>query len=232
MPQIGPEELSRSGTVGDVAVVTAGFRDHFYGLRGAVADDENGHHPLITSGLIDPLECRWGVVSCRFDRQKWTHPVVDPAAVAPGIHDWIAHRLRPKLLLASQTRVIEVLIDRRGQMVPGTPVVSVEPFAGAPSLAHLAAALTSPVTAALLLVDAAGSALSRDAMRVSAPRIAALPLAEPGPDGDAAAVAVDAGGAVVDRDELLEIGRLGLAAYGLGDRDDILNWWQQRLPRR
>jgi N-6 DNA methylase len=231
-PQIEPGELARSATVGDVAHVTAGFRDHFYGLRGAVTDNVDGRHRLITSGLIDPLECRWGVVPCRFDRQRWSHPTVDPDAVAPGIRDWIANRFRPKLLLASQTRVIEVAIDRSGRMVPGTPVVSVEPAAEAPSLAHLAAALTSPVVALVLVAEAAGSALSRDAVRVAAPTIAALPLPVEGPEWDAAAAAVDALGEVVHRIELIEIARLGMAAYGVADRDDILNWWQERLPRR
>jgi hypothetical protein len=113
------------------------------------------------------------------------------------------------------------------------PVVqSVEPTPEAPTLAHLAAALTSPVAALLLLAEAAGSALSRDAMRVSATTIAALPLPVAGPDWDVAAAAVNALDPLPDRAAVIEIGRLGLVAYGLGERADILNWWQQRLPRR
>jgi N-6 DNA Methylase len=231
-PHLARNEPAREATVGDVAAVTAGFRDHFYGLRGAVEDDESAPHPLITSGLIDPLECRWGAAPCRFDQRRWSHPGVDPTSVAPGIREWIAARLRPKLLLASQTKVIEVVIDRTGAMVPGTPVVSVEPTVGAPSLAHLAVALTSPVATLLLLAEAAGSALSRDAMRVSASTIAGLPLPVEGPHWDRAAAGVEALGPTIDRRQLVEIGRLSLEAYDMADRDDILNWWELRLPRR
>ncbi len=232
IPQLHEADVRRDATVGDVAGVTAGFRDQFYGLRGAVTEDEHAEHRLITSGLIDPLECRWGTTTCRFDRTKWLHPAVDPAAVTPEIRDWIADRLRPKLLVASQTKVIEVVVDAEGVLVPCTPVVSVEPTPEAPTLAHLAAALTSPVAALLLLAKAAGSALSRDAMRVSATTIAALPLPVAGADWDVAAAAVNALDPLPDRAAVIEIGRLGLVAYGLGERADILNWWQQRLPRR
>ncbi len=231
-PRLGSDEPVAGRTVGEVATVTAGFRDHFYGLRGAVEEDESAPHPLITSGLIDPLECRWGVAPCRFDQQRWRHPSVDPGSVAPEIREWISARLRPKLLLASQTKIIEVVIDRAGVMVPGTPVVSVEPASDSPSLAHLAVALTSPVAALVLLGEAAGSALSRDAMRVSAATVAGLPLPAEGTSWDTAAAAVDALGPTVERKQLVEIGRLSLAAYGMADRVDILNWWELRLPRR
>ena len=104
----------------------------------------------------------------------------------------MADRLVPKLVVASQTKVIEVAVDAAGEMVPCTPVVTVEPFVGAPSLAHLAAALTSPLASLLLLQEAAGSALSAHAMRVSARALGALPLPPEGPDWDAAAAAVEA----------------------------------------
>jgi len=222
-------------SLGDVAHVTAGFRDQFYGLRGAVSEGVDGQPQLITSGLIDPLECRWGSVSCRFDKQRWHAPTVDPEAVDAAIHDWVGARLVPKLLVASQTKVIEVAIDTAGHMVPCTPVVSIEPLAGAPGLAHLAAALTSPLASLLLLEEAAGSALSSDAMRVSASALSRLPLPPAGAAWDAAADAVveaTSAGTPPTRSQLVEVGRFGLAAYGLGERADILDWWQSRLRGR
>ena len=231
-PKVDVGHFAAAVRLADVAGVTAGFRDQFYGLRGAVSDDRDGQVRLITSGLIDPLHVRWGDVACRFDRQAWSHPSVDPDAVAEEIRSWVSARLVPKLLVAGQTKVIEAVIDPHGRMVPCTPVVSVEPVAGAPSLAHLAAALTSPVTTALMLSMSAGSALSRDAMRVSATLLGRLPLPTEEAAWDDAAAAVEAG---LDPDDptasLDEIGRLGLAAYGLGDRDDLLRWWRRRRPR-
>ncbi|GJM39233.1 MAG: hypothetical protein DHS20C19_26000 [Acidimicrobiales bacterium] len=226
------DEFSSAGAVGDVATVTAGFRDQFYGLRGAVHDDPAGEYRLITSGLIDPLEDRWGTVPCRFDGARWSHPAVRPADVDASIAAWVETRLRPKLLLASQTRTIEVLIDDAGVTVPCTPVVSVEPIDDAPSLAHLAAALSSPVATALLLREAAGSALSGDAMRVSASAIAALPLPVPGAAWDAAAALVTRR---MEDETAVTVGEIGdatMAAYGVEGRPDLHKWWHSRLPRR
>ena len=214
-----------------MATLTAGFRDEYYGLRGAVADDVDGALRLVTSGLIDPLEPGWGRRPARFDRAKWSHPCVDVERVDPAIRAWVGARLVPKLLVASQTRTVEVIVDVEGATLPSTPVVSVEPNRGAPSLWHLAAVLTSPVATAFVVERAAGSALSRDAVRVSAAGLAAFPL--PGPSGvwDAAAEAAEAMQAAPTRSGLIEVGRLGLAAYGLEGRDDLLRWWQARLPR-
>ena len=51
----------------------------------------------------------------------------------------------PKVLVASQTKVIEAVVDEAGRAVPGTPVVSVEPTDPEVDVWHLAALLTSPV---------------------------------------------------------------------------------------
>jgi len=231
-PTLDRGEVTGSRVVADVANVTAGFRDQFYGLRGAVGEARAGEPRLITSGLIDPLTCRWGEAPCRFDKQRWTAPTVDPEAVEPGIRGWLTDRLVPKLVVASQTRVLEAAIDADGDMVPCTPVISVEPHDHGPTLGHLAAALISPASSLLLLRDAAGSALSSDAMRVSATAIGRLPLPEPGPAWDAAAAAIVALEGAPTLNELGEIGRLALAAHGLAHRHDILDWWHSRLRGR
>lgn len=231
-PPVDLVEMRTHGTVGDVARVTAGFRDQYYGLTEAVHDDPDGEHHLVTSGLIDPLVDRWGAASCTFARTRWPHPCVALDRVDPAIASWVSDRLVPKLLLASQTRVLEVMIDRDGTAVPCTPVVSVEPHEGSPSLSHLAAALTAPLISALLVRDAAGSALSRDAVRVAASAIAALPLPQPGPAWDAAAAAVDALEGAPTAAELATIGELASLAYGTDRRGDVFSWWHSRLPRR
>ncbi|MDW3219061.1 MAG: N-6 DNA methylase [Acidimicrobiales bacterium] len=229
---LGDDEFSAGAVVGDVASVTAGFRDQFYGLRGAVHEDPDAECRLITSGLIDPLEDRWGTTPCRFDGRRWEHPGVRVADVDPSIAAWVAARLRPKLLVANQTRTIEVLIDDTGGTVPCTPVVSVEPGEDGPSLAHLAAALCSPVATALLLREAAGSALSSDAMRISAAAIAALPLPVEGAAWDAAAALVTRRRRDPTAVSVEAIGEAAMAAYGVEGRSDLHKWWHSRLPRR
>ena len=61
-------------TLGDVARVTAGFRDQYYGLTDAVADDAAGAHPLVTSGVIDPLDDGWGRRPTRFAKRSFDAP--------------------------------------------------------------------------------------------------------------------------------------------------------------
>ena len=216
-------ELAGGRTLGEVANVTAGFRDQFYGLRDAVADSPDAAVQLITSGLIDPLVNGWGSRPCRFDQRRWSHPGVDLDRVAPAIKHWVADRLRPKVLVASQTRVIEAIVDPRGGLLPCTPVISVEPGPDAPSLWHIAALLTCPVATARLVQVSTGSALSADAVRVSAARLSTLPLPDELSLWDEAASRAEAG-------DVIATGELMMAAHRLADRTDLLAWWTERLP--
>ena len=212
-----------------VADVTAGFRDQFYGLRGAVVEDPRGRHPLVTSGLIDPLELGWGRRPCRYDGRRWEAPAVDPAAVDPSIRAWVDARFRPKVLVASQTRVIEAAADPEGRAVPCTPVVVVEPHDPA-DVWTIAAVLTAPVASAELARSMAGSALSSGALRVSARRLGALTLPPRGSDLDRAgdlARAASAGDATVVDAGLAALGAHVEPAGGWGD---LVGWWASRLP--
>ena len=215
--------------LGSVARCTAGFRDQYYGLRGAVDDGGEGA-PLITSGLIDPFRCHWGERDCRFDGTRWQRPTVRVDQVDAGIRGWVAERLTPKLVVASQTRVVEVAVDERGEWVPCTPVIVVEPHDHAPSLWHLAAAIGSPPAAAWLAADATGSALSAGALRVSARGLAGLPLPEEGPAWDAAAEAartVAAG--ELTTGSLRASADAGCTAYGVA-HPELVEWWMARIP--
>lgn len=212
-----------NGTLGSIAELTAGFRDQYYGLVDAVVDDVDADHPLITVGLIDPLQNRWGVVPARFAKQRLEHPGVELDRVDPSVAEWVRARLVPKVLVASQTKVIEAIVDETGRTVPSVPVVSVEPTAEAPSLWHVAALLTSPVATVLAVLDAAGTALSADAIRVSAARLARLPL-------PADRVAWDEAAAAARRGDVDGCGRAMLRAHGLEERSDVLDFWETRRP--
>ena len=217
------EQPSTDATLGSIATVTAGFRDQYYGLVDAVVDDAAGDHPLVTVGLIDPLHNGWGVVPARFAKQRFQHPSVELDRVDPAIAGWIRARLVPKVLVASQTKVIEAVVDEAGGMIPSVPVVSVEPTRGAPSLWHIVALLTSPVATVLAVLDAAGTALSADAIRVSAARLARLPLPADHGLWDEAADAARRG-------DVDGCGRAMLRAHGLDHRSDVLDFWTDRRP--
>ena len=74
---------------------TANFRDQYYGLVGAVADDGPGP-PLVTSGLIDPGRCRWGERPVRFAGSALIRPRVDLAALSPPLRRWADDLLVPE----------------------------------------------------------------------------------------------------------------------------------------
>jgi len=218
VPVVG--DLRTAGQLGDIADITAGFRDQFYGLRDAVIEDESAAFPLITSGLIDPLTNRWGETACRYDKRSWSHPGVVLDRVAPEIRAWVDARLRPKVLVASQTPTIEAVADPEGVLVPCTPVVSVQPHDPA-DVVRIAALLTCPITTALLAQASTGTALSADSLRVSASRLADLPLPGDRHAWDEAARAGDVAptGAAMQR------------AFGVDD-PGLMDWWTARQPRR
>ncbi len=225
-PVVGPR-------VADVADVVAGHRDHFYGLRGAVRDEPGGRPRLVTSGLIDPFVCRWGRRPARFDRRIWTAPVVEVEAVAQPVRDWMRRRLRPKVLVASQTRVVEAAADVEGIAVPGTPVVSVEPRDRLLGVWMLVAAVGSPASAARTVAAAAGTGLSAGAVRVSRRTVAAgAAPTDTVAWRRAADLARQAAEAEGDGAAVMEAGRAALIAEGLDPDGELFAWWCERLPRR
>ena len=223
--------------LGDLADVTAGFRQHFYGLQGAVGEHRSDAElRLITSGAIDLLQNLWGERTIRFGGQAWQRPVVDLEAIEDtAVAEWFRIRVRPKVLVASQTRVIETLVDDEGILLPSVPVISVEP-ADAGRLWHVAAVLSSPVASAIIAASSAGTGLSRAALRVRASELARLPLPEPSPAWDAAArAAARAQAAAADGDgagHREAIGRLGLEmarAYDIEPAESLVDWWCDRI---
>jgi N-6 DNA Methylase len=212
-------DLRSEPTIGSLATATAGFRPQFYGLAGHVREDGPGPR-LVTAGLIDPLRCRWGERPTRFAGRTWQRPTVDLDGLDPELRRWFEARRVPKLLVATQTRVIEALVDEVGTLLPSVPVISVE--APADRLWDLAAALLAPPVSAWALARVLGTGLSSDAVRLSARLVLQIPLPS---DAGAWAEAADA----LRRHELIEYGRLACRAYGADPV--VADWWAARLPR-
>lgn len=228
-----PEVALPAGpVVGDIATCTADFRDQFYGLVPFVRDDPAGT-PLVTSGLIEPAECRWGTVPTRFARQRYAAPAVDLAALrADGrLAAWADARRVPKLLVAAQGRVLEAVVDASGDWLPSVPVLTVVPH-DADDLWRLLALTLAPPVVAHAAARYLGTGLTPGSVKVSARQFAALPLPA---DGEAwaegatlARRAQEAGDA--ERPGLLhETARVMDAAYrGAGS---ALGWWSARVSR-
>lgn len=167
------------GRLGDHASVTAGFRDQFYGMAPAVYEADGPDDPrprLITSGLIDPGVDRWGVRRARYARRTWDAPVLQVDELDPEarVGRWVRARLVPKLVVASQTRVIEAFLDLEGRVVPSPPAIAVE--APPDALPRLLAALLAPATTAWIHRRAAGTGMAPDALRISVADLVEVPL--------------------------------------------------------
>jgi N-6 DNA Methylase len=234
-----------SGTIADLAQVIAGFRDEYYGLVAAVRERNPGDDvmaPLITCGLIDWLGCSWGRRPARFAKRTWRAPVVDLGELEStggrAARRWAARARVPKLLVATQTRVVEAAVDASGSWVPSVPVLAVVPHDPA-DLWRVAAAVASPAATAWLLGRAPGTALARDAIKVAAPDLLDLPLPADRRAWDEAAAAartVTTGPASewpAARNRFLAA---ATAAYATAP--SLADWWRERartdavLPRR
>ena len=219
-----------SGTVGDLANATAGFRRQFYGLVPYVSEarpDGPAAIPLITAGLIDPARCLWGRRPARFAGDRYDRPSIDRAALSrgdPPLAQWVAARRVPKVLVATQTRVVEAVADHQGRWVPSVPVISVEPHDPA-DVERLAAVLLSPTTSAWALAHAGGTALAPGMIKLSAAQIARIPLPA---DVEAWTEATS----LVARAEpdWRHFGPAMLAAYRMEPDHPVLIWWLARLP--
>ncbi len=229
------------GRLGDHAGATAGFRDQFYGLAGVAvdrrdADDERLLPRLVTCGLLDAGWCAWGERAARFARRSWSAPRVDRDALARAgegtLGRWVEARLRPKILVATQTRVVEAAVDRHGAWVPSTPVLSVEPAPG--WLWRLGAVLLAPPVSAWALRAYGGAALGADTIKLSARQVLEIPLPRRRGPWAEATVALRELAACTDgasrRDRLVAMGATMTDAYGCDE--DVLRWWEARLPGR
>lgn len=238
---IPPVDLAGAETLGAWCTATADFRDQYYGLVAHVREAD-GPTPapherrLVTVGLIEPARLLWGIRQTRFAKAAYHRPVVDVARLLadPKLAVWARARLVPKLLLSTQTRVLEVLADPEGTLLPSIPTITVLCADEHPW--HVGAALSSPVLTAWALTHFAGAALATDAIKLSAKQVLALPAPTPGTawdrGADAYRAASQASSAKEWSDALADLARHTCAAYGVpADQTAALAaWWTARLP--
>lgn len=238
-----PDVKVESGsTIADLAEVAADFRDEYYGLRGLVIEHRDvpagarkRFPKLVTTGLIEPASNMWGESACRFDRQAWDAPRVDLSRLGSttDLGRWASARLRPKLLLATQTRVLEVAPDAAGEALPVTPLISVAPRSRG-DLWLLGAALASPVLSALAARVGAGSAMTHHAIKLSASQVRELPVPRRGKTWrEGADLYRRASGAKEPtRLELLrQSARVMCRAYDVTAKQtaELMAWWWDRM---
>ncbi|HAN06936.1 MAG TPA: hypothetical protein DCP89_00420 [Acidimicrobiaceae bacterium] len=217
------------------ATITADFRDAYYWLSERVEEegfqtDRKKIGKLATVGLVDPLTFNHGKKEVRFAKTKYSQPVVVTENNPPNnFSGWLQRRRVPKILVATQTKVIECVVDAVGDLIPSTPLIIIQPT-NPNKIWHLAAALSSPVGAAWAASEAAGTGLGANTVRLRASQLNFFPLPARTSEWDRAAdlahsIQTEGGSGKAFRDFGLVIN----SAYGIED-DDLLEWWINRLP--
>ena len=230
-------------SVGALAEATADFRDEYYGLSGFIvehADNMSDKHypPLITTGMIDPALNRWGVRPSRILKSTWQAPRINRQAMdeTGTLSEWIDKRCTPKLLIATQSRVIELIVDEPGTMLPCMPVLTVTPKDTA-KMWHIASVLGSPVACATAMSRYSGTALTTDAIKLAAKQLLKLPIPIQSNAWDHAADlyrdASIAGSNTARIELLINSAEQMNTAFDLSDTDRqrLMAWWTPRLQR-
>lgn len=224
------------GRLGALVGATAGFRDEHYALVAACREADEaeaggsvgpGVGRVFTVGSVDPLTASWGRAAFRFGGQTWVSPVVDRDELPPRVQRWFDRLQRPKVLLATQAKLLEPYVDRVGTVVPATPLVAVT--AEPDDLDRVAAVLLAPPVVLWAWRRWFGTAMSVDALKLAAKQVGDLPL--PVDDGlwqEAARLvgACDGADPVTAADCSLEVAEVMTRAYGAGP--EVYDWWVSR----
>jgi hypothetical protein len=227
--------ISRQHTLGEIAHATADFRDQYYGLQGHITDrastpDQN-YAPLITSGLIDLACCHWGQRPTRILKQQWHAPQANLKTLrsSTSLGQWIDQRRVPKVLLATQTRILEPWVDPAGASLPCVPLITLVPRDGQDpqSLWFIGSILASPVVSALARIECAGAALSATAIKLSAKQCLTLPLSKPLHADRIASAFAKLASPDASPSDLKHFAHLSMEGYPLSRRksQQILRWW-------
>jgi len=255
VPEVGIES---TGVVGGIADATADFRDEYYGLVGKLVEDsecsDRERSPaVLTTGLVDLGVCNWGKKATRIHKEKWESPRVDASGIVGDarLSKWVTARRVKKVVVATQTKVVEAFVDAVGEYVVMTPMISVmvkneDTTAPPPNMTAssgtldgvdvwmVGAAIGSPVCSAFAMRHFGGAAMHADALKMSARQVMELPLPADGAAWTAGAMVFErmhsACGEEYDR-AITEFGVVMCGAYCVeGDAlERLMGWWLGRL---
>ncbi len=150
------------------------------------------------------------------------------------MYAWLQSQLRPKVLLPTQSKVFEPVIDRDGTMAPVTPVLSIH--VDPENLDRVAAVFLAPPIVAWAYSRWFGTALSVQAIKIAARDISSFPRPSHEDLWDQAAELIAACGQTHDsindpdqiRLQVIEIAKIMNQAYD--GSQDTFDWWFGRLP--
>jgi hypothetical protein len=138
-------EVTASMTAGDA-----------YSIKRCIRDDSVKGPKLVTTGLIDPFECKWEREKCRYLGSNYDRPrVVADADLPPALLARLEKAAtRPKLLVAGLCDRLEAFLDPRGEYIGAVSTYSIfHPQNDLKSLEELCDWLNSPPATAILRAE-------------------------------------------------------------------------------
>ena len=221
------------GRLGDLVRATAGFRDEHYGLVSVcreaepaeIGGDATETARLVTVGSVDPLSLAWGRQPMRFGGRDWSRPIVARTGLSPRVARWFDAQLGPKVLLATQSKLLEPVIDRTGDLMPATPLIAIH--ADTADLDHIAAVLLAPPVVLWAWRRWFGTALTVDAVKLAARQVGELPLPTDRERWDEAATLIAATDSHDPEGVVPQVGAIMTEAYGASS--EVFEWWLDRL---
>lgn len=230
--------------LGDLCEITAGFRDEYYAIAAQIVDapatvgageEDDPVRRVATVGMLDPARVAWGTRHFKIAGERWARPSVPVKSAGALLARLIDRQSMPKLLLATQTRVLEVAADPEGRYVALTPVIVVTPKDAA-DLWWIGALLSSPAVSAWVAGRIFGTARSLSAIKPSAALLRKIPVPEASDSWWRAGAhyrrATFAPDSIQRQRALFESARETLRGHGLAGPSAaaVLNWWAARLP--
>jgi hypothetical protein len=154
-------------------------------------------------------------------------PWIDAARLDDKVLAWMQRQLQPKIVLATQSRILEPVIDRRGQVVPATPLIAVH--AEPEHLSLVAAVLLAPPVVAWAWQRWFGAALAVDALKLAARQVLELPLpADREAWRDAAALIGDGTSPSIEDGWAVSCRVASIMTVAYGADEAVLQWWLDR----
>ena len=162
----------------ELVETTAGFRDEYYGMAQACEEfvgDGDPPNKLVTGGTLGLGVELWGDGPTRFAKAQWQRPYINKAKCDEKTLRWVNRQLQPKILVATQSKILKSVLDVDGKLVGVTPLIIVTPKSPE-LLLKVQALLLAPPVSLWSYRRSFGSGLSIEAIKLSAKQMLTVPL--------------------------------------------------------
>jgi hypothetical protein len=143
------------------------------------------------------------------------------AALDQPMQTWAAARLVPKLLLPTQTRTLEPVLDLDGRWLPSVPIITIT-ASNEDDLPRIAAVLACPLISLLAAHRCLGTARSPRAIKLSARDVLTIPTPRHEAEWEAGARSFGLAQQADDQEtcdnHLTRCGEHMMTAYGVGEK--------------